>query len=159
RVLLAAVALAALPVGLRAWDSAVRLSVQPMAAPKPALKFQLLPEVREMKAGNPVQWYIRCFQEQRFFFFGKEANSERARYRSMPLRELRAEQLRNYGGHALTQADWAARLDTPDWEVLERVQSEGADLRQSELAPLKVLAVALQVRFRGAVAGRRFHDA
>src|SRR3712207_7268226 len=53
-----------------------RSSVQPMAAPKPALKFQLLPEVRELKAGNPVQWYIRCFQEQRFFFFGKEAMSE-----------------------------------------------------------------------------------
>src|SRR5262249_19643084 len=100
RVLLAAVALAALPLGSRAGDAVVRLSVQPMAAPKPALKFLLLPEVGELKSGNPVQWYIRCFQEQRFFFFGKEANAERARYLSMPLAKLPAEQLRNYGGYA-----------------------------------------------------------
>src|SRR5256885_10130735 len=104
RVLLAAVALAALPSGSRAGDTAVRLSVQPMAAPKPALKFLLLPEVRELNSGNPVQWYIRCFQEQRNFFFGKAATTERARYRSMPLAELPADQLRTYGGSRLTQS-------------------------------------------------------
>src|SRR5882672_4364106 len=118
RVLLAAAALAALPVGLRAEGNTVRLSVQPMPAPKRALEYLLLPEVREMKPGNPVQWYIRCFQEQRNFFFGKEANAERARYRAMPLAELPADKLRGYGGHALTQADYGARLDAPDWMVL-----------------------------------------
>jgi hypothetical protein len=159
RVLLAAVALAALPLGTQAGEIAVRLSVQPMAAPKPALKYLLLPEVRELKPGNPVQWYIRCFQEQRVFFFGKAATSERASYRSMPLANLPADKLRNYGGHALTQADWAARLDTPDWEVLQKIQSGGMDLRLPELGPLRILAEALQVRFRGAVAGRRFDDA
>ena len=33
----------------------------------------------------------------------------------------------------LTQADWAARLDTPDWQVLDRVQTDGPDLRLPEL--------------------------
>src|SRR5438477_12248716 len=121
RVLLAAVALAALPLGSQAGETAVRLSVRPMAAPKPALKYQLLPEVRELKPGNPVQWYVRCFAEQRNFFFGKEATADRARYRTMPLAELRKQNLRDYGGHALTQADWGARLDTPDWQALDRV--------------------------------------
>src|SRR5437763_11868435 len=115
RVLLAAVALAALPLGSQAGETAVRLNVRPMPAPKPALKYLLLPEVRELNPGNPVQWYIRCFQEQRNFFFSKEATAERARYLAMPLAELPAEKLRQYGGSALQQADWAARLDTPDW--------------------------------------------
>src|SRR5262249_38044011 len=159
RVLLAAVALAALPLGSQAGETAVRLSVRPMAAPKPALKYLLLPEVRELKPGNPVQWYVRCFQEQRIFFFSKAATSERALYRSLPLAELPADKLRDYGRGPLNQADWAARLDAPDWEVLQRVHSEGADLRLPELGPLRILGEALQVRFRGAAAGRRFDDA
>ena len=159
RVLLAVVALAALPLGSRAGEATVRLSVSPMAVPKPALKYLLLPEVAELNPGNPVQWYVRCFQEQRNFFYGKAAIAERARYRSLPLDKLPADKLRDYGGYALRQADWGARLDTPDWEVLQRLRTEGMDLRMPELAPLRILAAALQVRFRGAVAGRRFDDA
>ena len=67
--------------------------------------------------------------------------------------------MRHYGGFALTQADWAARLDTADWEVLQRVQTEGLDVLLPELGPLEVLATALQVRFRGQVAGRHFDEA
>src|SRR5213075_550621 len=80
RVLLAAALLAV----CRAGAAEVPLSVQPRAAPKPALKYLLLPEVKELKPGNPVQWYIRCFQEQRNFFFSKAATAERARYQAMP---------------------------------------------------------------------------
>ena len=60
---------------------------------------------------------------------------------------------------ALTQADWAARLDTADWQVLDRVQSEGAELNFPELSSLQVLGEALQVRFRGEVARRDFDAA
>jgi hypothetical protein len=71
RLSLASLALAALAPGSPAGETAIRMNVRPMAAPKPALKYQLLPEVRELNPGNPVQWYIRCFQEQRNFFFTK----------------------------------------------------------------------------------------
>ncbi|MCI0700174.1 MAG: hypothetical protein L0241_03705, partial [Planctomycetia bacterium] len=134
-ILLAAVSIAEPPA-----EAVVQLSAQPMAAPKPAMKYHLLPEVRELKPGNPVQWYLRCFMEQRVFFFNKEVVAERARYRTMPLKDLPAAKLKNYGGQALTQADWGARLDTPDWQVLDRVQSEGTDLALPELAPLRELA-------------------
>jgi hypothetical protein len=151
--------LAVLPLDSRTGEAGARLYVRPMAAPQPALKYVLLPEVREMNPGNAAQWYVRCFQEQRNFFFSKEANAARARYRSLPLAELPAEKLRQYGGFALTQADWAARLDTVDWEVLQRVQTEGLDLLLPELGPIEVLATGLQVRFRGQVAGRHFDEA
>src|SRR5207302_1369969 len=107
----------------------------------------------------PVQWYVRCFAEQRNFFFSKEAATERAAYRAMPLADLPGEKLRGYGGSALTQADYGARLDTPDWQVLDRVQSEGTDLRQPEIASLRILGQSLQVRFRGEVARRDFDAA
>src|SRR5262245_18818035 len=146
RVLLTAVALLLLPPGSRAGETTIRLNVRPTPAPKPALKYQLLPEVRELNPGNSVQWYVRCFAEQRNFFYGKAATSERARYLTMPIAELPADKLRTYGGSALTQADWAARLDTTDWEVLSRVQNEGMDLMLPELGSLRILATALQVR-------------
>jgi hypothetical protein len=136
-----------------------RLTVQPMAAPKPALKYMLLPDVAELKSGNPAQWYIRCFQEQRIFFFSKEATAERARYLAMPLAELPVEKLRNYGGSALTQADWAARLDAIDWQALQRIQAEGSELTLPEPEPLRILGMALRVRFRAEIAERRFDDA
>src|SRR5262249_45798312 len=123
------------------------------------LKYQLLPELSELNPGNPVQWYIRCFAEQRNFFFSKEANAQRSRARSLPLSELPKEKLIGYGGSALTQADWAARLDAPDWEVLRRVQNDGMDFSIPELGPLQILGTALQVRFRAEIAERKYDDA
>lgn len=140
-------------------EPVARVGVTPAAAPKPALKYQLLPEVRELKAGNASQWYLRCFMEQRQFFFNKDVVAERARQRTMPLKNLPAEQLRNYGGHATSQADYGARLDTCDWQALDRVLTEGAELRLPELGPFHELAVALQVRFRGEIARGDFDDA
>jgi hypothetical protein len=158
-ILLAAISIAAPLSSARPGEAVVRLSVKPMAAPKPALKYQLLPEVRELQAGNAAQWYLRCFAEQRNFFFIKESVEERTRYQRMPLKDLPGEKLKGYGGSALTQADWGARLDTIDWQVLDRVQNEGTELMLPELASLRVLADALQVRFRGEVARRDFDAA
>jgi hypothetical protein len=159
RVLLAAVALTALPLSARAGETVFRLNVQPMPAPKPALKYQLLPELGELNPGNAAHNYLKCFCEQRFFFYGKEAPAERARYSVMPLAELPAEKLRQYGGAALRQADWAARLDTIDWQNLRRIQDGGEEQLPPEVGPLQVLAAALRVRFRAEVAGRHFDDA
>jgi hypothetical protein len=159
RALLAAAALAVFAPRSHAGEAAVRLHVRPAPAPQPALKYQLLPEVRELNPGNPAQYYLRCFAEQRFFFFSKEGVAERTRYLTMPLAKLRAENRQGYGGSALKQADWAARLDALDWFVLQRVQTEGLGLALPELGPLRVLGEALQARFRIDVAGRRFDDA
>jgi hypothetical protein len=137
----------------------VRLSVQPMAAPKPALKYQLLPEVHELKPGNPAQNYLKCFAEQRNFFFSKEATADRARYLSIPLSELPADKLLDYGRHALWQADWAARLDALDWQMVQQVQTEGTDMPMAELGRLELLGPALRVRFRAEIAGHRYDAA
>src|SRR5580692_954166 len=114
RVFLAAMALAAFSLNSHGEEAVVHLTVRPMPAPKPALKYQLLPELSELNPGNAAQNYLKCFMEQRAFFYGKEAVADRSRYRTMRLTELPLDKLRNYGGAALGQADWAARLDTLD---------------------------------------------
>jgi hypothetical protein len=156
---LTALALAAVPVALRGDEAPRSLAVSPMPAPVPALKYQLLPDLCELNPGNPAQNYLKCFMERRTFFFGKESAAERARYQAMPLAELPADKLRGYGGSALRQADWAARLDALDWQVPDPVQNGGRDTQWDELGPLQNLAAALQVRFRAEVAGRHFNDA
>jgi hypothetical protein len=140
-------------------ETVIRLQVQPAPAPKPALRYQLLPELLEMNPGNPIQGYLRCFPEQNHFFFTKEAVESRTRYQTMPLKDLPVKKLRDYGGSALRQADYAARLDTPDWQILPRLKTDGIGLLIPDVQQLRILASALQVRFRVAVAERRFEDA
>ena len=123
-LLLIAATLAAVPSASGREETAVRLYVRPMPAPRPAMKYQLLPELGELNPGNPAQDYLKCFMERRPFFYGKEGVAQRARYRKMPLLDLRLEPLaQHYGGNALQRADWAARLDAIDWQALGRMQT------------------------------------
>jgi hypothetical protein len=45
-------------------ETVIRLTVQPMAAPMPALRYLLLPELKEMNPGNPIPNYLKVFVGQ-----------------------------------------------------------------------------------------------
>jgi hypothetical protein len=143
---------------LTATEMIIRLNVHPAAAPKPALRYLLLPDLKELNPGNPIQGYLRCFAEQQNFFFNKEACDRREQLLTMPLRDLPAQELQDYGRLALRQADWAARLDKPDWQILLKVKSEGINLLIPDVQQLRLLANTLKVRFRAEVALHRFDD-
>jgi hypothetical protein len=136
-----------------------RLNVSPAPAPKPALRYLLLPELQEMNPGNPVQNYMKCFMEQHKFFFDKAAFERREKLLTMPLRELPAKELTDYGSFPLRQADWAARLDTPDWQFLLKMRADGVSAAIPDVQAMRPLAKALKVRFRAEVALGRFDDA
>jgi hypothetical protein len=140
-------------------ETLIRLTVSPAPAPTPALRYLLLPELLEMNPGNPIQNYLKCFMEQQKFFFDKEAFRRREELLAMPLKELPARELHDYGRIALSQADWAARLDAPDWQILQKLKDDGNFLLVPELADLRKLAPALKVRFRAEVASGRIDDA
>ncbi len=165
RTVLACAALAVFVLPCRAGESIsdaetlIRLTVQPAAVPRPALRYVLLPELGEMNPGNPIQGYMKCFMEQEKFFFDKGSFQRRATLLTMPLKELPARELRDYGGLALKQADWAARLDNPDWQILLRLKADGIGVVIPDVQQLRPLASALKVRFRAEVALGRFDDA
>jgi hypothetical protein len=152
-----------LPCAVRADDAPtqtiVRLKVTPQAAPKPALRYQLLPQLREMNPGNPIQGYPICFMEQNNFFYSKEAVENWSKWEEMPLKELPTKELRDYGGAALRQADYSARLDTPDWQILLKLRRDGISLLLPDVQVMRRLVEPLKVRFRAEVAERRFDDA
>ncbi len=140
-------------------ETLIRLTVAPAPAPIPALRYLLLPELREINPGNPIQGYLKCFMEQQEFFFDKESSARRERLLTMPLKDLPARDLLDYGGSALSQADWAARLDTPDWQVLLKLKTDNFGLLLPDVQDIRTLANPLKVRYRAELALRRFDDA
>jgi hypothetical protein len=142
RTLLCCAALAAVALSARAeqtmtsTETVIRLAVQPMPAPKPALRYLLLPELKEMTPGNPIPNYLTGLLDQDF-----AADQE------------------NFGRSALRQADRAARMDKPDWQILLRMRTDGIGLLLPDVQKMRALAAGLQARFRGEVALRRFDDA
>jgi hypothetical protein len=67
RIFLATTMIFALSFDSVADETAIQFHVQPMAAPEPVLKYQLLPQLDEQKPGNAAQNYLKCFMEQHYF--------------------------------------------------------------------------------------------
>jgi len=67
-------------------ETLVRLTVDPMQAPKPALRIQLLPELREMKPGNPIAAYLGVLLDQDNRGPNRVQNTRRGRARQFDVR-------------------------------------------------------------------------
>lgn len=135
------VVLAVLPLAAKARQTApppetlIRLTVRPAAEPRPALRYQLLPELREMSPGNPIPNYLKGLLDA-------DAVSDEQISRS-----------------ALREADRAARLDKPDWQILLRAKTDGIGLLLPDVQKMRAIAQALQARFREEIALGRIDDA
>src|SRR5579859_1026207 len=140
-------------------ETVVRLAVPPAAEPQPALRYQLLPELAEMEPGNAVQGYMKAFAEQHNLFANKDTREQQEKWLSMPLKDLPLKEVRDYGGNALRQADYAARLENADWQMLIPLRREGLHLLIPDVAQMRTLSLVLRVRLRAEIAERRFEDA
>ncbi len=156
RILLCFAAIAAFALSCRAeqtssaFETLIRLNVRPAPAPKPALRYRLLPELKEMHPGNPIQSYMKCIMEQKKFCFDEEAFQHREKLLTKPLEELPAQELAVDGRYDLSQIDWAARLDNPDWQVLRKLKAEGIEVLLPDVQGIRAMQRALQ----SAVSGR-----
>ena len=131
-------------------ETLIRLIVTAAPAPRPALRYQLLPELREMSPGNPIPNYMRCSVEQQGFFLDREALERREDLLAMPLKELAVQELQVHGQVALRQADRAARLDSP--RLADPAEAEGR--RHRRVDPRRAAAPARGRRPQGAVPRR-----
>ncbi len=117
-------------------ETVIRLTVQAMPAPKPALRYLLLPELREMHPGNPIPNYLKVL-------FDEDLSAGDS----------------SLSPAALRMVDWAARLDKPDWEILPKLKTDGIGLLIPDVQKMRALANSLQVRFRAEVARGQVDDA
>jgi hypothetical protein len=63
------------------------------------------------------------------------------------------------GRAALREADRAARMDKPDWQILDRVKTDGVNLLLPDLQVIRSLASGLQDRFRSEIARGEIDEA
>ncbi len=68
-------------------ETLIRLSVAAAGRPEPALRYQLLPELREINPGNPIEGYLKCHLEQYRFVFDEEGFERRQTLLAKPLEE------------------------------------------------------------------------
>lgn len=134
-----------------ATETVVQFTISPQAAPRPALRYLLLPDLKERHPGNAVPAFYKCMFEQNHFYYNQEQEKLRQKWQTVPLAEVPGDELKNYGGAGLMQADYAARLDTVDWQLTGRIKTDGVSLLLPDVQVLRHVASALKVRFRGEV--------
>ena len=141
------------PIELKDGQYIVPLTVDAAAPQRPVLKHRLLPELREVQTGNQIQAFYKCFFEQNDLFHKKESTDKQEAWLKAPLKDLAGErELIGYARVAVNQANYAARLDTIDWQITNLVKSEGVNVILSDLQQMRMLVRVLKVRLRGELA-------
>jgi hypothetical protein len=161
-------------------QEARKFIISPQAVPSPALRYVLLPPLKDLKTGNAVQHYYRCFAPDAIYYyrqpkFAEGMNAwlnlpyERAARKGLPssqqLREKKPkddfddeqipatrEEMSTFRQQLiLDEIDAAARRTHAEWEYLERMKEQGMMLLLPDVQGIRILAELVQIRARLAV--------
>jgi hypothetical protein len=131
----------------------IRLTLEPMAAPVPALKFTLLPHLRDRERGNALLRYYRAFspewqghrREPKFFIRLEDVNGK-------PLRDVKRAEIDSLYGSVsrgiLKEVDLGARRTYCDWEMNDRMREDGIGLLLPDIDGFRDFARLLKLRAR-----------
>jgi hypothetical protein len=126
----------------------VKLTLHPAAAPVPALKYQLLPEVRDLKPGNAALLYQRAHSQEWWGNFFRAGQAEKmGEYLEMPLRKMPREKIVLLTA-PLREMDLAARREYCDWEMTPRVREDGLGLLLPDVQGFRTFGQMLALRAR-----------
>jgi hypothetical protein len=139
----------------------IKLTIHPAAAPVPALKYRLMPELRELKPGNAVLVYYRAHSPEWGINFRrsemiKSLNTWIDNRRKLPPEELRVVQRDDV---MLKQLDEAARRTYVDWEMAERLRKSGFATLLGDIQFFRTSGVLLAARSRFEMADKHFDKA
>ncbi len=173
--------LAALTLPAQEPQEARKFIVSPQTVPSPALRYVLLPPLKDLKTGNAVQHYYRCFAPDAIHFYRNQPFAESTRaWLTSPYDQaarkglppsLQQQQTKKTTGKDdgevvpatreelnlflqysfLDEIDQAARRTYAEWEYLERMKEQGMALMLPDLNGIIILAELVQIRARLAV--------
>lgn len=129
-----------------------KMTIRATAAPVPALRYTLLPELRDTTPGNAVQLYYRAFSPDWISSVRSNAKLMESVYAATekPLAELKADAdlafFRNW--NVLREVDRAARRTYCDWELTPRIREDGANLLLPDVQSMREYVRYLAVRMR-----------
>ncbi len=146
-------------------DPVTALPVTPAAPPVPALRWKLLPELRDTTPGNAAQLYYRAFAPEwsRPLQHELETNLSIRDAAGMPPDQLkslasdpnsRVAGIRNSA--MLKEVDRAARRQYCDWDLTGRAREEGLGLLLPDAQTFRVFATLIAIRSRLELADRDF---
>jgi hypothetical protein len=140
----------------------VHVALRPAAAPSPALRYRLLPDLREQKpadaAAGPYKRAVALLQK----LGGNVGGEQLDQWQETPLGELPRDEIRRTLAEyreALGLVEQGARCERCDWGVAERLRQKGIGALLPELQPMREAARLLAVRARLEMAEGRLDDA
>jgi hypothetical protein len=145
-----------------------QMMLSPAGESEPALRWRLLPELRDTTPGNAVQLYYRCFSPEWLTANRRDAQTSEAlnNAKSIPLAELRtmAQDANSPIGwlansSMLKELDRAARRQYCDWDLVSRAREEGLGMLLPDIQAFRLFAPMLAVRARIALANGNFDEA
>jgi hypothetical protein len=140
---------------------AIPLTLHPAAAPSPALKYQLLPELQDQTPGNAALLYYRAFSPEWWGFLRQPQVMEQLDQATRtPLKDLlRQERTLPLPTSMLREVDRAARREYCDWELTDRMRQEGMGLLLPDIQSMRTFARLLAVRARLEIAHGQYDKA
>jgi len=146
---MAAMALAAPPL----WADEVKsipLALRPAAAPSPALKYKLLPEMEDQSPGNAALLYYRAYSpEWQTQKRDPKYYEKLDKWLATPIKELPREEMKwLLSSPILKEVDLAARREFCNWELTSRVRKESYRLLLPDIQGLRDFAKLLAARAR-----------
>src|SRR5262249_37768026 len=129
-------------------EEVVKVTIRPAAAPVPALKYQLLPDVRDQIPGNAVIYYGRAAQVagKRLQFGPDEGPSK---WLEMPAKDWPLEKVRSFVQAeqiVFRQLELAARCDQCDWQLREEMRKDALGLLLPDVQKPHEFANLLRLR-------------
>jgi hypothetical protein len=137
------------------------LTLSPVAEPVPAMKYRLLPDLREQTPGNAIMLYHRASSTEWHFYRNNKNWPEtidkalEGPLKDMPVKDVAW--LRE--SWMMREVDRAARRVNCDWELSERIREEGFRLLLPDVQEMRQRARMLAVRARLELADRNFDQA
>jgi hypothetical protein len=131
-------------------EGPIKLTLPPAAAPVPALKYPLLPELSEQTPGNAVQLYYRAFSPDWWSSVHKREVMDKVQSAvQTPIANLKNSDLRwLLDFNALREVDRAARRAYCEWELTDRIKEDGIYLLIPDIQGMREFATFLTVRAR-----------
>ena len=142
-----------------------KLAISPAAAPRPALKYVLLPEGKDRTPGNAALGYFRTFAARPAAPSRdavKAADVQFDKWHETPVADLPVADVRKaldeYNA-MFRELDKAVVCDRCDWEMGPRIKADGIGVLLNEVQPSREVMRYLALRTRMELAENRFDDA
>ncbi len=142
-----------------------RLTVSPMTAPRPAMRYELLPPLRERTPGNAAVGYLRAAVLRPSWPKDPKESLALAekweKWESTPPDQLPLEAIKKFlvdYQPMLHEADEAARFDRCDWQLANRKFSDMQNLLPTVQTHRELMRI-LSLRVRVEIAEKRFDAA